>query len=256
MPIIAQPGGARLIAAWLLITACFAGCGSKPLTPDGAAAGATGSLAGSTGTAGTGSEAGTGLAGTTGTAGIDSDAGTGAEIPLEHRATATCPHQRGPGPANQPYPPDRASPLAPDAGGCTSDSRCKNGMNGRCFPFEGLVGEGGCSYDECLTDANCGSKTPCLCRSSSTDNSANVCVPGGNCAVDSDCGSGGYCSPSWAGCQERHYFCHTTRDTCINDTDCPVDAGEFSCSTLPSCAYDTQAQRWACRQQPIQCCPP
>jgi len=40
------------------------------------------------------------------------------------------------------------------------------------LPWEGLVSLGGCSYDECFTDSNCGARTPCLCRSSSTDNSA------------------------------------------------------------------------------------
>ncbi|MGO9836643.1 MAG: hypothetical protein ACLP1X_20805 [Polyangiaceae bacterium] len=178
-----------------------------------------------------------------------------AEVPLYHRTTACCPSQRGPGGPNQPYPPGFASPLADDAGGCTSDSDCTAGANGRCFPFEGEVGLGGCSYDECFTDSNCGSGTPCVCRSSSTDNSANVCDPGGNCAIDSDCGPGGYCSPSWESCYEGPpYYCHTALDTCINDADCSsLDAGECS---LPSatCAYDLQEQRWAC--SPLCCLPP
>jgi hypothetical protein len=93
-----------------------------------------------------------------------------ANVPLQHRPTpACCPSQRGPGPSGQPYGPGVASYLADDAGGCTSDLQCTAGVNGRCFPFEGVVGPGGCSYDECFTDSNCGSKTPCLCRSSSTD---------------------------------------------------------------------------------------
>jgi hypothetical protein len=148
-----------------------------------------------------------------------------------------------------------ASPLAPDAGGCVSDSDCTSGANGRCFPFGGLVGPGGCSYDECSTDSSCGSRTPCLCRGSSSDNSANVCDPGGDCAVDSDCGPGGYCSPSWESCGGPKYRCHTAHDACINDGDCPsVDAGAFSCSTVALCAYSPQAQSWACNQR--VCCPP
>jgi hypothetical protein len=188
------------------------------------------------------------------------DAGTVSEgdagVPLHHRATAACcPSQRGPGPPNQPYPLGIASPLAPDAGGCTSDSQCKGGVNGRCFPFEGLVGSGGCSYDECFTDSTCGSRTPCLCRNSSTDNSTNSCDPGGNCAIDSDCGPGGYCSPSWESCQGPTYYCHTALDTCINDADCPsIDAGAFSCPNLARCAYDPQAKHWACTH--LVCCPP
>jgi hypothetical protein len=178
-----------------------------------------------------------------------------AEVSLDHRATgACCPAQRGPGGPNQPYPPGVASLLAADAGGCTSDSDCTSGVNGRCFPFEGLVGPGGCSYDECFTDSNCGSGTPCLCRSSSTDNSANVCDPGGNCAVDSDCGPGGYCSPSYS-CEGSTYYCHTALDTCVNDADCPfMDAGEFSCQAVARCVYKPDTQRWACSQ--LVCCPP
>jgi hypothetical protein len=169
-----------------------------------------------------------------------------AEVPLDHRAAgACCPSQRGPGPSGQPYPSGSTT--------CTSDSDCTGGANGRCFPFAGLVGPGGCSYDECFTDSNCPSGTPCLCRSSPSDDSANVCVPGGNCVVDSDCGPGGYCSPSRGSCEELSpYYCHTASDTCISDSDCPyVDGGE---SYVTVCAYNPQAHRWACNQ--LRCLPP
>jgi hypothetical protein len=184
----------------------------------------------------------------------------GATPPLQHRSTsASCPSQRGPGPscvttscASQPYPSGVAST-------CSSDSQCKDGKNGRCFPNEGLVGPGGCSYDECFTDSNCGARTPCLCRSSSTDNSANVCDIGGNCAVDSDCGPGGYCSPSvqvapnqptnvcWG---STPYYCHSASDLCINDSDCaPLDAGPPTTSSPTyTCAYNPQDSRWECTQ--------
>jgi hypothetical protein len=168
-----------------------------------------------------------------------------------HRpAPACCLSERGPGPAGQPYPSGVAST-------CTSDSQCTAGANGRCFPFEGLVGYGGCSYDECFTDSDCGSGATCLCRGSSTDNSANVCVEGGNCVVDSDCGPGGYCSPSVeASCLfARPYFCHTATDTCTDDSDCSsVDAGRGSCPILAPCAYGPGEERWACTQ--LTCCPP
>jgi hypothetical protein len=184
--------------------------------------------------------------------------------PLQHRSTsASCPTQRGPGPPGQPYP--YASACAATgcpsafATTCASDSECTAGVNGRCFPFEGLVGPGGCSYDECFTDSNCGSKIPCLCRISSTDNSANVCDVAGNCAVDSDCGPGGYCSPSvqivpnqppnvcWG---SAPYYCHTASDLCINDSDCaPLDAGPPTPSSPTyTCAYNPQGNRWECTQ--------
>ncbi len=181
------------------------------------------------------------------------EAGTGmagdVEIPIYHRALPSCcPTQRGPGPGTQPYGPGTAH-------GCTSDSQCTDGSDGRCFPFEGLVGPGGCSYDQCLTDADC-SGAPCVCRTSASDDSANVCAPGGNCAVDSDCGPGGYCSPSQA-CffyGPPTYYCHTASDTCVNGMDCPVADAGGGCSIPQNCVYDTQAQHWACSQQ--ACCPP
>jgi hypothetical protein len=179
----------------------------------------------------------------------------GAGVPLQLRAaSACCTSQRGAGPPTQPYPPGVASFLPADAGGCMSDSDCTDGKNGRCFPFSGVVGPGGCSYDECFTDSTCGAKTPCLCRNSPTSNDANGCDPGGNCAVDSDCGPGGYCSPSES-CNGATYYCHTASDTCVNDADCPsVDGGALSCATFARCAYDSQTQHWACAQ--LVCCPP
>jgi hypothetical protein len=171
------------------------------------------------------------------------------EIPIYHRAEpACCPTERAPAPAGQPYGPAQAV-------GCTTDSQCTSGRDGRCYPFEGLVGPGGCSYDACLTDSDCPSGASCLCRSSASDTSTNRCVTGGDCVLDSDCGQGGYCSPS-AGCEgPLAYHCHTATDTCINDTDCPsVDAGGFSCDTASICAFDVQAKHWGCTQ--MVCCPP
>ncbi len=77
---------------------------------------------------------------------------TEAKVPLQHRSTsASCPSQRGPGPSCAP-PFVQANPTRPAfASTCASDSQCTAGVNGRCFPFEGLVGPGGCSYDECFS---------------------------------------------------------------------------------------------------------
>ena len=190
--------------------------------------------------------------GASGTSG-DSGSSDAARVPLHHRPTpARCPSERGPGPAGQPYPSGVAST-------CTSDSQCTAGVDGRCFPFQGLIGNGGCSYDECLTDSDCGSGATCLCRGSSADNNANVCVRGGDCVVDSDCGPDGYCSPSVEqNCLfSNPYFCHTAMDSCLDDSDCPspsVDAGPLSCPILTPCAFDMHGQRWACTQ--LTCCLP
>jgi len=187
-----------------------------------------------------------------------------AKVPLQHRSTsASCPSQRGPAPQDcttgtctgQPYPSQVSGlPLT-----CSSDSQCTAGVNGRCFPPK-PEWAGGCSYDECFADSSCGAKTPCLCRGSSTDNSANICDVGGNCAVDSDCGPGGYCSPSMESCASTDpnikaeasngpspYYCHTASDLCINDSDCgPPDAATTPFPALNVCAYSTQDNRWEC----------
>ncbi len=176
---------------------------------------------------------------------IDAKADAAVRVPLYHRATASdCPADRGAGPPTQPYPQNESH-------GCASDSDCTAGPNGRCFPNEGLVGPGGCSYDACSNDSACGATTPCVCRASATDNTANVCDTGGNCAVDSDCGPNGYCSPSASSCGLAPYFCHTRFDECIDDSDCP-SPDPASCASYSSCAFDSQV--WVCTQ--FVCCLP
>lgn len=263
----------------ILLIASLTDCGGRSgLLASGSHGGATGSGSGSasgkldSGTrareAGTdaragadaSNDAGTGTEGGLACTPAFLEAGTGAagdaEVPIYHRAMPSCcPTERGPAPGTQPYG-------AGVADGCSSDSQCTGGAEGRCFPNAGLVGgPGGCSYDQCLTDSDCPSGAPCVCRTSASDNRANVCDPGGNCVLDSDCGSGGYCSPSGGPCAEfgfagrQGYYCHTAADTCVNDADCRdvVDAGD-GCPVLQSCAYDTQARRWACIAE--RCCPP
>jgi len=178
-----------------------------------------------------------------------------ARIPLYHRAAhASCPSQRGSGgPDLQQVCP---TPPPPTTVCCSSDAQC-DGNNGRCLNF-GHAGQQ-CTYDECFTDSNCPSGAPCICRSSPTDNTANVCEPGGNCVVDSDC-SGRYCSPSPSPAEEEcggtspylfPYYCHTAMDTCVDDSDCFVDGrGPFFC------VYEPQARHWACSSPPAPDCPP
>jgi hypothetical protein len=191
-----------------------------------------------------------------------SSGGSAGGGPTYHRAAAAiCPSKRGPGSvvgsASFDYYKKTCTGDHPYC--CWSDSQCTTGSNGRCND-SGKTGSS-CSYDECLTDSDCPSGTPCLCRSSPTDDSPNSCAadPGGNCVVDSDCGGGGYCSPSPSPdrCGPGAYYCHTALDSCVNDTDCPPIVGEdppgsgFSCglpSIAPTCTYDAQAKHWACRQ--------
>jgi hypothetical protein len=158
-------------------------------------------------------------------------------VPLEHRATAmACPSQRGPGslPTSCNY----------DAGmtaTCLADTDCDAGTNGRCMhpDLTPAICVVACSYDGCFSDSDCPAGQPCACRASSTDSTANACVSGSQCRIDSDCGSGGYCSPS-PGYGDFHcgmaYFCHTSSDTCIDDSDC--DSAH--------CQFDSTASHWAC----------
>jgi hypothetical protein len=151
----------------------------------------------------------------------------GGEIPIDHRpAGQSCPTTRGPG--------------NPDPGifGCTNDAQCDAGTNGRCNPALGGALMNVCTYDQCFQDSDCGTGVPCDCRS---DFNANVCRSGSNCRVDGDCGANGYCSPSKPSsfsCTTT-YYCHTSQDRCINDSDCG-DAGSGIC------AYDQAHSRWDC----------
>jgi Cys-rich repeat protein len=101
----------------------------------------------------------------------------------------------------------------------------------------------------CSDDAACPSGETCACHGSAYSSGGNTCVPG-NCRVDSDCGAGGYCSPtedvmSCGGV--GGYYCHTAQDRCVNDSDC-ADGG------FPDvCAYSTSAGYWECAQQSL--CP-
>lgn len=102
----------------------------------------------------------------------------------------------------------------------------------------------------CLTDGDCDLIDPggvCSCEGmteSQTGYSRNTCVFG-NCRVDADCGTGGYCSPSrGTACAFRGvegYHCHTSNDRCFDDSDC-VAAG---CSSS-WCIYQPDLGYWAC----------
>src|SRR5439155_1737546 len=157
--------------------------------------------------------------------------GFSGRVPQKHRATAVaCPSDRPPGTCAA-----DAGTGVPDAGlYCGKDTDCASGTNGRCLPGGRLAGCL-CSYDTCATDADCAQMGgPCECRPSTqgivapTTTAGNVCKAG-NCRVDADCGSGGYCSPSLGSCGNYGgvvgYYCHTTRDTCVDDADCQVRGG-------------------------------
>ena len=181
--------------------------------------------------------------------------------PLDHRASACCAVPRAPGPGPEPYAKDVAA-MGPNGPVCLTDSQCTAGKNGRCFPFGGTVGLGGCSYDECSSDSDCAAGSACACRASKPGYDANLCAPAGNCTVDADCGSGGYCSPSQSNCSGASsffpdpspYFCHTAADTCLDDADCTPATGTEPYPFRDVCAYDMGLAHWACSR--MQCLAP
>jgi hypothetical protein len=132
---------------------------------------------------------------------------------------------------------------------CSSDNDCTTGDNGRCnvaSPFGGAAGCD-CDYDTCMVDTDCKTGELCVCHGSPyTGGDGNTCMPG-NCRVHSDCGPNGYCSPSenldscgFVG----GYYCHTCRDTCVNDSDCPMSDDGF-----PTCVWSSTAGHWQCGVQ-------
>ncbi len=132
-------------------------------------------------------------------------------------------------------------------GMCSMDSQCADaGPNGRCTLNNGGVAACFCTYDSCADDKACSQGETCACHGSPyTGGQGNHCVPG-NCRVDADCGTGGWCSPSYTtnGCGSiGGYYCHTPQDKCVNDSDCPMTMGPATCS------FDTGLGYWACQQE-------
>ncbi len=137
------------------------------------------------------------------------------------------------------------------AGQCSSDTQCTTGTNGRCIYSTGGALFCMCTYDSCKHDTDCtgSAGTVCACHGSPYTNGAgNTCKPG-DCRVDSDCGAGGYCSPSLgtSGCGTlQGYYCHTAADTCIDDSDCNGSGGGPQ-----ACTYSTTTKHWQCTLVPL-----
>ena len=135
----------------------------------------------------------------------------------------------------------KAPGLEEPAGWCNSNGDCTAGMDGRCVGTI-LTGQCSCTYDACFADAErCPTGSVCAC---SGVFSGNACVTG-NCRVDSDCGAGGFCSPTVAPCTGavEGYFCRTQKDSCTDDKDsgdaahCSRDpsTGVWGCQSLDGC---------------------
>jgi hypothetical protein len=171
--------------------------------------------------------------------------GQGAGVPAFHRATAAaCSAQGTDGAVTTPAT-DGGSPgqVAPDAAvnvPCLTASDCGPCPTGvvRCL-VRSPAQPNACVCDQCNSDQDCPSTEACLCFQTTWARypAGNTCVQG-NCRVDSDCGAGGYCSPTVSGCGYGAYYCHTPADTCLNDTDC---AG----SSI-GCVYSPTTGAWGC----------
>ena len=249
-------------------TSGAAGKGGAAGVPGTAGGSGTAGAAGSAGTPGAAGETGvagrigagglggagarTGVGGVGGVAGSPGTAGAGGRVPVKHRAaTIACSMDR---PASS--CPASTTPDAGVAVMCTRDADCTAGMNGRCDPPFRLNGCQ-CSYDQCFADADCTTTTgPCECRplDPATASPSAIVAPGptpkntcmtGNCRVDRDCGAGGYCSPSQGPCGAYlgviGYYCHTPKDTCVDDADCQAQGGG-------DCRFDQVTAVWMCQK--------
>ena len=126
-------------------------------------------------------------------------------------------------------------------GDCSTDADCTEGMNGRCL-VASRISRTYCSYDQCITDGDCGDAV-CRCGAAGSTE-ANGCYAG-NCVTDADCGATGYCSPSLGSCGDYEgtvgYFCRTCADECVSDADC--GGGEPG---GPFCAFEPGVGHWKC----------
>lgn len=226
-------GPALLLAAACLLAG--SACGKTGISVSGA---------GGEGDAAAGGNAGRGGGGAGGTKGAGgSTAGrtgtvVGPRVPTAHRPEASsC--------VGVYAPPE---PYNPQYGSCKSHADCTQGTNGRCIGGIGYATNNlYCVYDQCATDNDCDAGKVCYCSASN----AARCLSVGNCQIDSDCGGGSYsyCSPSngWD-CSGYHtidsYYCHTPRDTCIDNSDC---------TGMDYCNYDAVDGRWECTSPNMNC---
>jgi len=162
----------------------------------------------------------------------------GGRVPTNHRPSdAQC--------ATTP-PPGNCPIQGGNPGMCDGDGTCTDGgTNGRCVESGGGALFCSCTYDTCQSDMGCPTDQTCACHGSPyVGGQGNTCTQG-NCRIDSDCeGGAGYCSPAenTMSCGSLlGYYCHTSGDQCVDDTDC-MGSGEGP----QVCTYSTSAGRWQC----------
>ncbi len=143
---------------------------------------------------------------------------------------------------NQNFDPVNSPPST--NGGCDSDAKCTEGLNGRCLLDSNFGRE--CTYDGCFNDDDCGTDTVCSCGQDRHSDSKfgradeNVCVSAA-CRTNEDCGDE-FCKPNSGQCHEgrgrvSQYFCTTENDECRNDSDCSDDL---------ICSFSPDLKHWRC----------
>lgn len=152
--------------------------------------------------------------------------------PKSHRsAHVSCPSADTPAKTTTTFGP--RLPIAPGPA-CKSKADCTDKANGRCAG-------GHCTYDACYEDKDCGDRV-CECQQEGV---RGYYCKGGNCSVDSDCGTDGFCSPTYgmacgAFTGVIGYYCHTKADECTDSDEC-VKGKEHG-----YCAFDPDAKHWRC----------
>ena len=210
------------------VVACSGG-----LAEPGNSSGSSGaSSSGSSGASSSGSSGTTsGSSGTTSGSSGTTSSGGGGRIPEKHRAVAAaCTGER-----------TNPEPTGATGGQCTKHADCTQGRNGRC-----VFGRGGtmCTYDQCANDGECKAG---VCNCDSGTGGTDVCLETSGCKIDTDCGQGGFCSPSQGDCGNYGgvvgYFCHQANDECVDDADCNTGAPGASGG---SCRFNKMVGHWRC----------
>jgi hypothetical protein len=103
-------------------------------------------------------------------------------------------------------------------------------------PEDAAVGASSAVAVPCQVDADCGPGGRC---SASMLDEACICLSEAFCAPDSGaCYAGTTPEPCACGDSCEHgWFCHTHRDGCATDADCPSDE---------TCSVDITTQSWQC----------
>ncbi len=119
---------------------------------------------------------------------------------------------------------------------CKKDSDCTAGIEGRCVFTGGghAADQLVCTYDGCKVDGDCTGGQLCVCGAGGS--SRNFCTPG-DCHDGADCASGSCAASMWGKGGAFGRYCHTSRDTCKENSDCKT--GEV-------CAYLGAGSRFEC----------